>query len=102
MREVSLNTTSQAQSSQRVGKPQVAQRGEAALIAPTDTIETNISPSPDFVKAEADNEARYAATKTRLQKLISSNDYPPLEIIDKLSKMLALPDSQESSEQSGK
>ncbi|MSR66893.1 MAG: hypothetical protein EXS24_05920 [Pedosphaera sp.] len=95
MREVSLNTTGQAQGSQRVGKPQVVQRGEAALIAPTDTIETNISHSPDFVKAEADNEARYVATKTRLQNLVSSNDYPPLEIIDKLSKMLALPDDSD-------
>jgi len=95
MKEVSLNSSSQAQGPQRMSQAQAQKRGEVNFVAPTDSVEANLSRSPDFSQVEQDTEARFDVLKAKLQAEVLKDSYPPLETINALSKMLAVPESEE-------
>jgi hypothetical protein len=89
VKEVGLNTTSQAQGAQRIAQAQSQRRGEVNSVAPTDSIEANLTRTPDFAQVEQDTESRFDVIKARLQNEVQQGNYPPLETIDALSRMLA-------------
>ena len=89
MKEVGLNTTSQAQGAQRSAQAQSQQRGEVNSVAPTDSIEANLTRTPDFAQIEQATESRFDTIKARLKHEVKQEYYPPLETIDALSRMLA-------------
>ena len=89
MKEVGLNTSSQTQGAQRIAQAQSQRRGEVNSVAPTDSIETNLTRTPDFAQIEQDTESRFDVIKARLKNEVKRENYPPLETIDALSRMLA-------------
>lgn len=89
MKEVGLNTTGQTQGAQRISQAQSQRRGEVNSVAPTDSIETNLTRTPDFSQVERDTESRFDAIKTRLKDEVKNPSYPPLETIEALSHMMA-------------
>jgi len=89
MKEVGLNNTSQTQGAQRIVQAQSQRRGEVNSVAPTDSIETNLTRTPDFAQVEQDTESRFDVIKARLKNEVQQEYYPPLETIDALSRMLA-------------
>lgn len=91
MKEVGLNTTNQAQGAQRIAQAQSQRRGEVNSVAPTDSIEANLTRTPDFAQIEQDTESRFDTIKARLKHEVKEEYYPPLETIDALSRMLAGP-----------
>jgi hypothetical protein len=91
MKEVGLNTTSQTQGAQRIVQAQSQRRGEVNSVAPTDSIETNLTRTPDFAQIEQDTESRFDTIKARLKHEVKKEYYPPLETIDALSRMLTGP-----------
>ena len=92
MKEVGLNTTQQTQGQQRAKTvAQSTARGEVNLVVPTDTIDANLSRTPDFTQVDQDAEARFDAMKKRLREEVNQDHYPPAELIEKVSKMLANP-----------
>jgi len=95
MKEVGLNTSSQAQGPQRMSQAQGPKRGEVNFVAPTDSVEANLSRTPDFSQVEQDTEARFDMLKSKLRNVVNEKNYPPLETIERLSRMLATPDGQE-------
>ena len=89
MKEVGLNTSNQAQGAQRIAQAQSQRRGEVNTVAPTDSIEANLTRTPDYSQVEQDTEARFDAIKTRLKDQVNSEQYPPLATIEALSRMIA-------------
>ncbi|MDP7009748.1 MAG: hypothetical protein QF685_00065 [Verrucomicrobiota bacterium] len=89
MKEVGLNTSSQAQGAQRIAQAQSQRRGEVNSVAPTDSIESNLARTPDFAQVDQDTESRFDVIKTRLKNEVNQENYPPLRTIDALSRMLA-------------
>ena len=89
MKEVGLNTTSQSQNAQRITEARAQRSSEMTSIAPTDSIEANLTRTPDFSQVEQDTESRFDSIKSRLKEEVKSEHYPPLETIKALSRMLA-------------
>jgi len=90
MKEVNLNSVNSALAAQRTSRAAAtAAKPEVSLLVPTDSVETNTAPLPDFRKTEQDLEARYALQRARLQSQVDSNQYPPQEVIDRLARLLA-------------
>ena len=89
MKEVGLNTSSQTQGAQRIAQAQAQRRGEVNSVAPTDSIETSLTRTPDFAQIEQDTESRFDVIKARLKNEVKQENYPPLKTIDALSRMLA-------------
>ena len=78
-----------------MSQAQAQKRGEVNFVAPTDSVEANLSRSPDFSQVEQDTEARFDVLKAKLQAEVLKDSYPPLETINALSKMLAAPEGEE-------
>lgn len=74
---------------------QAQKRGEVNFVAPTDSVEANLTRTPDFSQVEQDTEARFDALKAKLRAEVNQEHYPPLETINALSKMLAAPEIEE-------
>jgi len=89
MKEIGLNTTSQSQNAQRITEARAQRSSEMGAVAPTDSIEANLTRTPDFSQVEQDTEARFDAIKSRLKEEVKNEHYPPLETIKALSRMLA-------------
>jgi len=89
MKEVGLNTSSQTQGAQRIAQAQSQRRGEVNSVAPTDSIEADLSRTPDFAQVEQDTESRFDTIKAKLMDEVKQENYPPLKTIDALSRMLA-------------
>ena len=89
MKEVGLNTSNQAQGAQRIAQGQAQRRGDVNSVAPTDSVEANLTRTPDFAQIEQDTESRFDVIKARLKNEVQQENYPPLKTIDALSRMLA-------------
>ena len=89
MKEVGLNTSGQAQGAQRIVSAKAQRQSEVNSVAPTDSIEANLTRTPDFSMVEEDTEARFDAIKARLRNVVHSGQYPPLATIDALSHLIA-------------
>ncbi len=89
MKEIGLNTSSQTQGAQRIAQAQSQRRGDVNSVAPTDSIEANLTRTPDFAQIDQDTEARFDVIKARLKNEVKQENYPPLKTIDALSRMLA-------------
>jgi hypothetical protein len=89
MKEVGLNTSNQAQGAQRIAQGQTQRRGDVNSVAPTDSVEANLTRTPDFAQIEQDTESRFDVIKARLKNEVQQENYPPLKTIDALSRMLA-------------
>ena len=89
MKEVSLNTTRQAQGPQKAAQAQAQPTDGVGMVAPTDSLEANFAHKPDFTRVEVDAEARFDQIKERLRKDVEADRYPPMEAVDQFSKLLA-------------
>ena len=89
MKEVSLNTTRQAQGPQKAAQAQAQPTDGVEMVAPTDSLEANMTRRPDFTRVEVDAEARFDQIKERLREEVEADRYPPAEAIDQFSKLLA-------------
>ncbi len=101
MKEVGLNPASSAQASERTQQARAVRRAETQLVAPTDTIEGNLTRTTDFSSVEKNTEARFDMLKARLRQQVNHPDYPPLETIEKLSKLFALPSADQAERERG-
>ncbi len=91
MKEVNLNSVNSTLAAQRTSKSApAAGKAEVSLVIPTDTVETRPAPHADFRQSEQDLEARYTLQKARLQQQVDSANYPPPQVIDRLSRLLAI------------
>jgi hypothetical protein len=59
------------------------------MVAPTDSLEANMTRRPDFTRVEVDAEARFDQIKERLREEVEADRYPPAAAIDQFSKLLA-------------
>ena len=89
MKEVSLNTTRQAQGPQKAAQAQTQPTNGVGMVAPSDSLEANMTRQPDFTRIEVDAEARFDQIKERLRDDVEANRYPPTEAIEQFSKLLA-------------
>lgn len=89
MKEVSLNSTRQAQGPQKAAQAQGQPSDGVGMVAPTDSLEANMARRPDFTRIEADAEARFDQIKERLREDVQADRYPPVEAVDQFSKLLA-------------
>ena len=89
MKEVSLNTTRQAQGPQKAAQAQAQPTDGVGMVAPTDSLEANMTRRPDFTRVEVDAEARFDQIKERLREEVEADRYPPAAAIDQFSKLLA-------------
>ena len=89
MKEVGLNTTRQAQGPQKAAQAQAQPTDGVGMVAPTDSLEANMTRRPDFTRVEVDAEARFDQIKERLREEVEADRYPPAEAIDQFSKLLA-------------
>jgi len=89
MKEVSLNTTRQAQGSQKAAQAQAQPTDGVGMVAPADSLEANMTRRPDFTRVEVDAEARFDQIKERLRDDVQADRYPPSQAIEQFSKLLA-------------
>ena len=89
MKEVSLNTTRLAQGPQKAAQAQAQPTDGVGMVAPTDSLEANMTRRPDFTRVEVDAEARFDQIKERLREEVEADRYPPTAAIEQFSKLLA-------------
>ena len=89
MKEVSLNTTRQAQGPQKAAQAQAQPTDGVGMVAPADSLEANMTRRPDFTRVEVDAEARFDQIKERLREDVQADRYPPAQAIEQFSKLLA-------------
>ena len=89
MKEVSLNTTRQAQGPQKAAQAQAQPTDGVGMVAPADSLEANMTRRPDFTRVEVDTEARFDQIKERLRADIEADRYPPEKTIDDFAKLIA-------------
>ena len=89
MKEVSLNTTRQAQGPQKAAQGQAKPTDGVGMVAPTDSLEANMTRRPDFSRVEVDAAARFDQIKERLREDVQADRYPPAQAIDQFAKLLA-------------